>query len=96
MAEPAHAASTPHARRSIGLAPARRPADPVPIILFLLIGFAAPLLAVIGFSFMPPRTFGLWQTPTLENYADRLQQHQLHLLPLVAGPRGADGRSCWR
>ena len=43
-------------------------ANAVPIILFLLIGFAAPLLAVIGYSFMPPRTFGLWQTPTLENY----------------------------
>jgi len=40
----------------------------LPVILFLLIGFAAPLLAVIGFSFMPPRTFGLGHTPTLENY----------------------------
>jgi spermidine/putrescine transport system permease protein len=53
-------------------APARRlragPANAVPIILFLLIGFAAPLAAVIGYSFMPPRTFGLWQTPTLGNY----------------------------
>lgn len=44
------------------------PANAIPIILFLLIGFAAPLLAVIGYSFMPPRTFGLWQTPTLGNY----------------------------
>jgi len=44
------------------------PANAVPIILFLLIGFAAPLLAVIGYSFMPPRTFGLWQAPTLSNY----------------------------
>jgi spermidine/putrescine transport system permease protein len=40
----------------------------LPVILFLLVGFAAPLLAVIGFSFMPPRTFGLGHTPTLENY----------------------------
>jgi spermidine/putrescine transport system permease protein len=40
----------------------------LPVILFLLIGFAAPLLAVIGFSFMPPRTFGLAGQPTLENY----------------------------
>jgi spermidine/putrescine transport system permease protein len=44
------------------------PANAIPIILFLLIGFAAPLLAVIGYSFMPPRTFGLWQAPTLDNY----------------------------
>jgi spermidine/putrescine transport system permease protein len=44
------------------------PANAVPIILFLLVGFAAPLAAVIGYSFMPPRTFSLWQTPTLVNY----------------------------
>ncbi len=44
------------------------PANALPIILFLLIGFAAPLMAVIGYSFMPERTFGLWQTPTIENY----------------------------
>lgn len=40
----------------------------LPVIVFLLIGFAAPLLAVIGFSFMPPRTFGLNGQPTFENY----------------------------
>ena len=40
----------------------------LPVIVFLLIGFAAPLLAVIGFSFMPPRTFALTGEPTLENY----------------------------
>lgn len=44
------------------------PLNAVPVILFLLIGFAAPLLAVIGYSFMPERTFGLWQTPSLDNY----------------------------
>lgn len=43
-------------------------ANALPVLLFLLIGFAAPLLAVIGFSFMPPRTFSLWQEPTFENY----------------------------
>ncbi|TXH33560.1 MAG: ABC transporter permease [Rhodospirillaceae bacterium] len=42
----------------------------LPIGLFLLIGFAAPLLAVIGFSFMPPRTFGLFLNPTLVNYIE--------------------------
>jgi spermidine/putrescine transport system permease protein len=39
-----------------------------PVLLFLLIGFAAPLLAVIWFSFMPPRSFSFGGTPTLENY----------------------------
>ncbi len=43
-------------------------ANSLPVLLFLLVGFAAPLLAVIGFSVMPPRTFDLWQAPTLENY----------------------------
>jgi spermidine/putrescine transport system permease protein len=40
----------------------------IPVILFLLIGFAAPLIAVIWFSFMPPRSFGFDGVPTLENY----------------------------
>ncbi len=40
----------------------------LPVLLFLLIGFAAPLLAVIWFSFMPPRSFSFAGTPTLENY----------------------------
>lgn len=46
--------------------PGRRHA--MPILTLLLVGFAAPLLAVIGFSFVPPRTFSLWQPPGLENY----------------------------
>jgi len=40
----------------------------LPVILFLLAGFAAPLIAVVAFSFMPPRTFGLGHAPTFENY----------------------------
>ncbi len=44
------------------------PLNAVPVLLFLLIGFAAPLLAVVGYSFMPERTFGLWQAPSLANY----------------------------
>jgi spermidine/putrescine transport system permease protein len=40
----------------------------VPVLLFLLVGFAAPLLTVIAFSFMPPRTFGLAGDPTFANY----------------------------
>ncbi|GAB2175001.1 ABC transporter permease [Dongia sp. agr-C8] len=46
------------------------PRAALPLIIFLLVGFAAPLLAVIGFSLMPPRTFGLLHAPTLANYAD--------------------------
>ncbi len=40
----------------------------IPVLLFLSVGFAAPLLAVIWFSFMPARSFSLAGTPTLENY----------------------------
>jgi hypothetical protein len=40
----------------------------IPVVLFLLVGFAAPLLAVIWFSFMPPRSFSFGGVPTLENY----------------------------
>lgn len=40
----------------------------IPVVLFLAAGFAAPLLAVIWFSFMPARSFSFLGTPTLENY----------------------------
>lgn len=40
----------------------------LPASLFLLIGFAGPLLMVIGYSFMPSKSFSLMQTPTVENY----------------------------
>ena len=40
----------------------------IPVVLFLLAGFAAPLIAVIWFSFMPPRSFSFGGAPTLENY----------------------------
>jgi len=42
----------------------------LPLMLFMIIGFAAPLLTVIAYSFMPPRSFGLTRAPTLDNYAD--------------------------
>lgn len=48
------------------LAPGRRHA--IPLLLLLLIGFAAPLLAVVWFSFLPPRSFDIWQPLTLYNY----------------------------
>ena len=44
------------------------PLNAIPVLVFLLVGFAAPLLAVVGYSFMPERTFGLWQAPSLANY----------------------------
>jgi spermidine/putrescine transport system permease protein len=47
-------------------APGRR--HSLPILVLLALGFAAPLLTIIGFSFMPPRTFSLGQVPTIENY----------------------------
>ena len=40
----------------------------IPLLLFLLVGFAAPLIAVIWFSFMPARTFSLFAAPGLGNY----------------------------
>ena len=40
----------------------------LPVIVFLCVAFAAPLLTVLGYSFMPEKTFELTQAPTLENY----------------------------
>ncbi|MFT3671908.1 ABC transporter permease [Aestuariivirga sp.] len=40
----------------------------LPVIIFLLAGFAAPLIAVTWFSFMPARTFAFSGAATLENY----------------------------
>lgn len=46
------------------------PRHALPILLFLLAGFAAPLLSVIGYSFIPARSFSLWQSWSLENYIE--------------------------
>jgi spermidine/putrescine transport system permease protein len=40
----------------------------LPVILFLLVGFAAPLIAVTWFSFMPARTFAFSGEASLDNY----------------------------
>ena len=40
----------------------------IPTSLFLVIGFLGPLALVVGFSFMPPKTFSLAQTPTFANF----------------------------
>ncbi|MFQ5784915.1 MAG: ABC transporter permease [Alphaproteobacteria bacterium] len=35
----------------------------------LVAGFAAPLLVIVGYSLMPPKTFDFLHLPTLENFA---------------------------
>lgn len=41
----------------------------VPVLVLLLIGFLAPLIVVLGYSLMPPRTFDFAHLPTLDNFA---------------------------
>lgn len=40
----------------------------LPVMVFLIIGFAGPLVMVFGYSVMPPKTFSLLQTPTIANF----------------------------
>ncbi len=40
----------------------------LPVIAFLLIGFVGPLLIVLAFSFIPPKTFEFTGEWTLDNY----------------------------
>ena len=40
----------------------------LPVMVLLLLVFIAPLFLVLGFSFVPARTFDLFSIPTLENY----------------------------
>ncbi|HIP80513.1 MAG TPA: ABC transporter permease, partial [Kiloniellaceae bacterium] len=40
----------------------------LPVLIFLALAFAAPLLAVLGYSFMPEGTFDFTFPPTIENY----------------------------
>lgn len=46
----------------------------LPVGVFLLIGFAGPLVLVLLYSFMPPKTFTLNQAPTLDNYISVVTQ----------------------
>jgi spermidine/putrescine transport system permease protein len=62
----AQSAAARPARRRRRLSPGLLAA--LPVILFLAVAFAAPLLTVFGYSFMPEKTFELGQAPTLENY----------------------------
>lgn len=52
--------------------PGRRHA--APIMILLLVGFAAPLLAIVGFSAGKERTFNLWQMPSFESYRTIIEQ----------------------
>lgn len=45
-----------------------------PVLLFFLIGFVGPLLIVLGFSFVPERTFGFHGEWTFDNYAHILSE----------------------
>jgi spermidine/putrescine transport system permease protein len=40
----------------------------LPTTVFLLAGFAGPLIIVLVYSFMPPKTFSMFQAPTLANF----------------------------
>jgi spermidine/putrescine transport system permease protein len=40
----------------------------IPVALLLLVGFGLPLMFITFTGFMPPRTFGLLNDPTLANY----------------------------
>lgn len=44
------------------------PRHAAPILILMLLGFVAPLITVIAFSLIEPRTFDLWQAPQLVNY----------------------------
>ena len=46
----------------------------LPVLVFLAIGFAGPLVLVLLYSFMPPKTFTLDQVPTLENFVSVITQ----------------------
>lgn len=41
----------------------------LPVAILLVLGFVAPLITVIAYSFAEPRTFTVFQTFTLENFA---------------------------
>jgi spermidine/putrescine transport system permease protein len=45
-----------------------------PFALLMLFGFVAPLLCVVWFGFMPPKTFDLMQAPSLVNYHTIFEQ----------------------
>src|SRR5215207_7288190 len=71
----------------------------LPVVLFLAVGFAAPLIAVIWYSFMPARTFSFTGDPTIQNYATIFQSTSyisfLWSLGLAAFTTAALALSCY-
>lgn len=47
----------------------------LPLLALLLLGFVAPMIMVVLYSFMPRGSFSPWGTPTLENYIDIVEQN---------------------
>jgi spermidine/putrescine transport system permease protein len=63
--------STPRRERFLtGMSPGARCA--VPVCTLVALGFLAPLLAVVAYSFATPRGFDVFRTFTLANYAEVL------------------------
>jgi spermidine/putrescine transport system permease protein len=50
------------------------PSFALPVVLFLLACFAMPIVIVTWYSLMPPRTFDLGSTFTLENYTAAISE----------------------
>lgn len=46
----------------------------LPLLTLLLFGFLAPLTVVVGYSFMPPKTFDFAHLPTLENFLNIINE----------------------
>ncbi|MFO1039305.1 MAG: ABC transporter permease [Geminicoccaceae bacterium] len=65
-----HLSAAEEAPAAIGprLSPGAR--SSLPVLLLLAVGFAAPLLTVLAYSFATPRSFDVFRSFTLENYAE--------------------------
>jgi spermidine/putrescine transport system permease protein len=50
------------------------PRNAFPLLLLLAIGFVAPLVAIVSFSFGEPRSFDVFQAPTLANYRTIIEE----------------------
>jgi spermidine/putrescine transport system permease protein len=46
----------------------------LPLLALLLLGFVAPLMVVVGYSFMPPNTFDFAYLPTMENFLNIINE----------------------
>ena len=46
----------------------------LPLLTLLLLGFLAPLMVIVGYSFMPPKTFDFAHLPTLANFVNIINE----------------------